>query len=405
MNLNKYVNATGLSTDDYAKSIASTWIWAPALFVSSQIAYQYGLAGFLMFLIPNVLTLLLFGFICDKFHIDCATAVQAVRNVGKVQKAEHLTITSALLIGSTFVQLLGIHVLLSQWFDVPRIVSAVCILLLSLLIIWKKGLASCIQTDSVKWNIILLAGLFLLWSSATPKASLNLTGHTSFDFWALFLSFGLPTAIGLFTAPYADTTFWQRAKNIQKGRVFKTFCKAGLYFALIPIVFALIGATAPETQNYQLANSATSSFEITLLSIAVLSALIATVDSNLCAVGALAKKNKENLTVIGFCALVTGLFCWLDNLTIIDLFLLYGTLRTIACVPALLALSKRFDSKRLQISTGVAIVVCPIGFALAQPYSYGWVFTLLALLIPLFGYKKNDTSRRVSSFNCTRSTY
>lgn len=86
MSTNKYLVARGLNSASYAKSIASTWIWAPALFVSSQIAYQYGLSGFLMFLIPNVLTLLIFGFVCDKFDIDFSTAVETVKKVGKVQE-------------------------------------------------------------------------------------------------------------------------------------------------------------------------------------------------------------------------------------------------------------------------------------------------------------------------------
>lgn len=33
----------------YTTSIASSWIWAPAIFISSQQAYANGLAGFLMF--------------------------------------------------------------------------------------------------------------------------------------------------------------------------------------------------------------------------------------------------------------------------------------------------------------------------------------------------------------------
>lgn len=402
MSTNKYLVARGLNSASYAKSIASTWIWAPALFVSSQIAYQYGLSGFLMFLIPNVLTLLIFGFVCDKFDIDFSTAVETVKKVGKVQEAEHLTITSALLIGSTFVQILGIHALLSQWFGVPRLVSAFAILGLSLLIIWGKGLKACIKTDAFKYEIIFLCGLVLI-LCADNNSVMHFGGHVPFDAFSLFLSFGLPTAIGLLSAPYADTTFWQRANSIEKGNRFKTFCFAGLFFATIPLLFSIIGFSAPTTENWQLQNFANSIFPMMLLAVAVLSALIATVDSNLCAIGALAKKGKENVTIIGFCALLTALFCWLDNLTIVDLFLLYGTLRTVASVPTILSLANRFDVKRLQIATGVAMIVCPIGFAFAQPYGNGWIFTVLALLIPLLGYKNNETSRHIPSAYCIRS--
>ena len=45
----------------YAASTASTWIWAPALFVSSATAYYYGLIGLLTFLIPNIMCLIIFG--------------------------------------------------------------------------------------------------------------------------------------------------------------------------------------------------------------------------------------------------------------------------------------------------------------------------------------------------------
>lgn len=402
MNQDKFLVARGLHSASYAKSIASTWIWAPALFVSSQIAYQYGLAGFLMFLIPNVLTLWIFGFLCDKYDINFSTAVETVKKVGKVQQAEHLTITSALLIGSTFVQILGIHALLSQWFGVPRVFSALAILGLSLLIIWGKGLKACIKTDAFKYEIIFICGLALVFCTDNHSA-LNFDGHLDFNLLTLFLSFGLPTAIGLLSAPYADTTFWQRANSIERDERFKTFFLAGAFFALIPMLFAIIGFSASTTDNWQLQNFATSSFLMTLLAVAVLSALIATVDSNLCAVGALAKKGKENVTIIGFCALLTVLFCWLDNLTIVDLFLLYGTLRTVASVPTILSLTNHFSAKRLQIATGTAMIVCPIGFALAQPYGNGWIFTVLALLIPLLGYKNNETSRHIPSAYCIRS--
>lgn len=43
-----------------ALSIAATWIWAPALFTSTENAYTKGFAGLFWFLVPNVLCLILF---------------------------------------------------------------------------------------------------------------------------------------------------------------------------------------------------------------------------------------------------------------------------------------------------------------------------------------------------------
>lgn len=41
-------------------SIAATWVWAPALFTSTEHAYMKGFAGLLWFLVPNMLCLVIF---------------------------------------------------------------------------------------------------------------------------------------------------------------------------------------------------------------------------------------------------------------------------------------------------------------------------------------------------------
>ena len=43
-----------------ATSIAASWIWAPALFISTQVSYQIGLPGIFWFTVPNVIALLLY---------------------------------------------------------------------------------------------------------------------------------------------------------------------------------------------------------------------------------------------------------------------------------------------------------------------------------------------------------
>src|SRR6185369_2569952 len=49
-------------------SIASSWIWAPALFVSVQTAYQMGLAGIFWFTLPNILALLIFALFAPRIR-------------------------------------------------------------------------------------------------------------------------------------------------------------------------------------------------------------------------------------------------------------------------------------------------------------------------------------------------
>ena len=51
-----------------AASVASTWIWAPALFLAAQKAYQQGLPGLMWFTLPNVACLVLFAFLASRIR-------------------------------------------------------------------------------------------------------------------------------------------------------------------------------------------------------------------------------------------------------------------------------------------------------------------------------------------------
>ena len=51
-----------------ASSIAASWIWAPALFVSVQMAYEKWLPGIFRFVVPNILALVLFMFLAPRIR-------------------------------------------------------------------------------------------------------------------------------------------------------------------------------------------------------------------------------------------------------------------------------------------------------------------------------------------------
>ncbi|HEY4508111.1 MAG TPA: hypothetical protein VJJ55_00455 [Candidatus Paceibacterota bacterium] len=51
-----------------ATSIAASWIWAPALFVSVQFAYQQGLPGIFWFTFPNIIALLIYIWLAPKIR-------------------------------------------------------------------------------------------------------------------------------------------------------------------------------------------------------------------------------------------------------------------------------------------------------------------------------------------------
>lgn len=51
-----------------APSIAASWIWAPALFVSVQKSYELGLAGIFWFTAPNIFALVIYAFLAPRIR-------------------------------------------------------------------------------------------------------------------------------------------------------------------------------------------------------------------------------------------------------------------------------------------------------------------------------------------------
>jgi Na+/proline symporter len=49
-------------------SIATTWVWAGALFVSTQMSYEKGLAGIFWFTFPNVIALAVYALLGPKIR-------------------------------------------------------------------------------------------------------------------------------------------------------------------------------------------------------------------------------------------------------------------------------------------------------------------------------------------------
>ncbi len=207
-----------------AMSIASSWIWAPALFLSSQIAYEKGLAGFFWFLFPNILALLLFAFLAVKirkiFPNGFTFPEYIKKRHGKKVHIVYLIQFLTLQIFAFSVQILAgatlIHIISGLSFYLIAIVLVTIVLIYSAI----GGLRASIFTDYIQMSLILfICFLVVPWflyqagdfSIIKSGASGILNGSTNiFDPWILY-SFGIPTTIGLLAGPIGDQMHWQRA--------------------------------------------------------------------------------------------------------------------------------------------------------------------------------------------------
>ena len=372
-----------------ALSIAATWIWAPALFVSTEKAYSNGIVGLFWFLVPNVLCLIIFipfarrirqempggmtlsGYMKEKYHSDGVKRVYLFQLTG-------------LAVLSTGVQLLAGSQILSMATGVPFSIVTVLLAAIALSYSLFSGIKASIVTDAIQMVFMLAACiLFLIMGikaggvSTVTNGLAGISGKYS-SLWSaegieVFLAFGLPTTVGLLSGPFGDQSFWQRAFAVEKKSIGKAFFVGALLFGAVPFSMGILGfigagigygAKDLGVINFELIRELFPAWTVILFLLMILSGLLSTVDSNLCAVSSLVtdlhggmelRKTKGAMVAL----LVAGiLIANIPGMTVTHLFLFYGTLRASTLLPTVLTLKGvRLTAKGVQWGVIAAMAV------------------------------------------------
>lgn len=112
----------------------------------------------------------------------------------------------------------------------------------------------------------------------------------------IFLAFGLPTTIGLLSGPFGDQSFWQRAFAVKKEKLGRAFLLGAVLFAVVPLSMGILGfmgaGAGYQAQNlgiinFELIRHFFPSWAVLPFLFMIVSGLLSTVDSNLCAVSSL----------------------------------------------------------------------------------------------------------------------
>lgn len=378
-----------------AMSIAATWIWAPALFVSAEKAYISGIPGLFWFLVPNALCLILFIPFAKRMKgrypegITLSGFMAEIYRSPKVKGIYSFQL-SALAVLSTAVQLLAGGKMLSAVTSIPFWCMTIILAVVAYSYSRFSGLKASVTTDVVQLGIILIGcALLVPWAlgraggmncvltglGSVTGGHLSLVSETGL---AVFLSFGLPTTIGLISGPFGDQCFWQRVFAIRKESLGKAFSLGAILFAIVPISMGVVGfaaagkrfiATDPSMVNMEFIMSLLPAWVLAPFMMMALSGLLSTVDSNLCAAASMTTDlqitNKiENADTIRLsrCVmllllLVSILIANIPNLTVTHLFLFYGTLRASTLMPTVLTLLDRKLSTN-GVFTGVVASLC-----------------------------------------------
>lgn len=241
-----------------AMSIAAAWIWAPALFVSSQKAYEQGLPGAFWFIFPNLLALLVFaplGLRVRQVLPKGYTFPQYIRlRHGKGVHVLYLIQFVGLQLCSFAVQILAGATLIHTVSGLPFSIVAAFLILIVLTYSMLGGLRASVVTDFIQMFLILLiCAITVPWAiseaggfSAVTAGFGGESGNFSnlFDPWVAY-SFGISTTIGLLSGPIGDQMHWQRAYALKSDAdVIKTFVLAAFLFVLVPLTLSTLGFVA-----------------------------------------------------------------------------------------------------------------------------------------------------------------
>lgn len=352
-----------------AMSIAATWIWAPSLFTSSEMAYTRGVPGMFWFLVPNVLCLLVFVPFGKKIRSQMPGGItlsgyMAERYCSKAVHGAYLFELSALSVLSTGVQLLAGASILAAVTGWPFWLLTVILAAIAYSYSQYSGIKASVLTDALQMILMLACcALLVPWAlsmdGGVGHLAQGLAGFSG-QYRSLFdgnglqvlFSFGLPTAIGLIAAPFGDQCFWQRAFSIRQDKVGGAFKLGTLLFAVVPLSMGILGfiaagagfvATNAGQVNFELVGSLFPAWVMLPFLFMLLSGLLSTTDSNLCAAASLTSDFGGGVkaakgSMIALLVLAVGI-ANIPGLTVTNLFLVYGALRATTMLPTVLTLA------------------------------------------------------------------
>lgn len=381
-------------------SIAASWIWAPALFVSVQLAFQKGLAGIFWFTFPNIIALALFAFLAPRIREllpEGFTLPQYIKHRLQSEKVHKIY-----LFPYFFYQLMAVTVqlfaggsLLALLTGIPLPTVMPILAAIALAYTLVSGLKASIITDFVQLAMIFGIGAIILpmtWSAAGGASAISAGFAGTEGIQSIFdpgvaFSLGIVTSIGLLAGAISDQQYWQRSFAIKKQQLKKAFVFGAILFGIVPIALSTLGFIAANTNlaitlpegidvsmiGVQTVATLLPSWAVFLFVIMLLSGLSSTLDSGLSATSSLwvtdvSKAKDDNsairsarwamfgVTVLGL--LVAYSVYFIPQFGLFHLWWVFNTIAATVVVPTVLSLYwKRLSAEGVFWGVLVAFVV------------------------------------------------
>ena len=244
-----------VATIPAAVSLAASWIWVQALFVSTGQAHLNGYVGLFYFTFANVLALVIFapfvkrlvekvpdGYTVSGYYRD--------RFSPRVQKATLFQYATHSIGGFAVNVLVGAG-LISLITGLPYFWVNLALASVAFVYTAWAGMKASIVTDWMMYLVIVASAAVVVpiavsWATV-DFGSLNFTGLNDVSFLndsgrALFWAFGLPVSIILLSGPMTEQMYWARGMASAKaGNPFRVAMYAAAFFGFVPLVMGFLG--------------------------------------------------------------------------------------------------------------------------------------------------------------------
>jgi len=349
-----------------ACSIGATWCAAPALFSSAERAYISGIVGLLWFVVPNILCLIIFipfgNIILNKMPNGITLSSYMYHTYGKKARNIYLFNLISISVMNSAVQILAGGKIVSLLTGIPFFVTTLFIAGIIFSYSQFSGIRADIRTDTMQMCIIIIVCLiFVPWAiylCGKDAIIKGLFGNDSIypfsnNSLSLAFSFGIPTSIGLLSGAIGDQVYWQRAFSMKKQNIKKTFLIGSVLFAIVPLSMGLLGFISlgsgfiPNDKslvNMELITSLFPEWIIIPFTFMLLSGLLSTVDSNICATASLSTDFVKNDNIIiskiamALSLIISLIISNIPGVTIWGIWMFYATLRASTVLPTIMSL-------------------------------------------------------------------
>lgn len=412
-----------------AMSIAAAWAWAPALFISSQMAYQNGIAGLFWFTIGNFLTLMLFGWFVprlrerlpDGFTLAGYVQEKFSTRVQNIFFLELWMLASCAFAINALAGSKAVETITGLNYNLVSVVLAAIALVYAL----RGGLKASVVTEIFK-IVVLWAGILLVvpwaWSEAGGSLVIanglgGITGNGAslVNEFALgvFMAVGMSTALGHLGAPWGDNGFYQRAFAIKQDRIRHAFIGGAFVFVFVPLMIGSLGFLAagmgleiPKDlvgmTTVITIGSVLPSWTVLVVVFMLLAGLVAVLDSQLNSAASLVGhdiKNKfssdtseaanirwSRAGMFALTAMALAIANW-PGMTLLTIFLFFGVMRATVWWPMMLHLWKPNLITERGMFWGI-IIAFVLGFptfVYGQQFGGGANLTMIGTLVAIFG--------------------